>query len=90
MTKKLDSIPDVYDEMTQIIAATERNQRLQEGSEGERLLEFTTAAKSNRNIDLHNLDEEIQRQFGLHSVEVTGDGVRFQKLYSLTISFISL
>ncbi|CAF0855089.1 unnamed protein product [Adineta steineri] len=70
----LDSIPDIYDEMAQIIAATERNERFQAGPYGERLLELTTAARSNRNIDLNNLDAEIQRQFGLHSVEVTGDG----------------
>ncbi|CAF1547247.1 unnamed protein product, partial [Adineta steineri] len=60
--------------MAQIIGATKRNERLQDGPDGERLLELTTAARSNRNIDLNNLDAEIQRQFGLHSVEVTGDG----------------
>ncbi|CAF3982817.1 unnamed protein product [Rotaria magnacalcarata] len=73
-SKKLDSIPDVYDEMAQIIASTERNERFMTGVDGKRLLELTTTAKSNLNIDLHNLDLEIQRQFGLYSVEVTGDG----------------
>ena len=62
--------------MAQIIAATERNERFQAGPEGQRLLQLTTIAKSNLNIDLSNLDAEIQRQFGLYSVEVTGDGVR--------------
>ncbi|CAF0984136.1 unnamed protein product [Rotaria sordida] len=72
--KKLDSVPDVYDEMAHIIAATERNERLQAGPDGKRLLELTTAAKSNLNVDLNKLDIELQRQFGLYSVEVTGDG----------------
>jgi hypothetical protein len=62
--------------MAQIVEAMERNQRLRAGPDGERLIELTTRAKSNLNIDLHNLDVEIQRQFGLYSVEVTGDGVR--------------
>ncbi|CAF3079850.1 unnamed protein product [Rotaria sp. Silwood2] len=60
--------------MKEIIAATERNDRFQSDLYGKRLLELTTAAKSNLNIDLYNLDVEIQRQFGLYSVEVTGDG----------------
>jgi hypothetical protein len=76
ISKKLNTVPDVYDEMAHIIAATERNERLKAGPDGERLLKLTTAAKSNLNVDLHNLDVEIQRQFGLYSVEVTGDGVR--------------
>ncbi|CAF1418781.1 unnamed protein product [Adineta ricciae] len=71
---KLNSISDVYDEMAQIIANMERNQRLQVGPDGECLLQLATAAKSNRNIDLYNFDNEIQRQFGLYSVEVIGDG----------------
>jgi hypothetical protein len=75
ISRKLDSIPDEYDEMACIIAATERNDILRAGPDGQRLLELTTAARSNLNIDLHNLDIELQRQFGLHSVEVTGDGV---------------
>lgn len=66
--------------MGEIVEATERNERLKAGPDGERLLQLTTAARSNLNIDLHNLDLEIQRQFGLHSVEVTGDGVRFHLL----------
>ncbi len=74
--KKLDVVPDAYDEMAQIVAATERNERLKAGPDGKRLLELTTEARSNLNIDLHNLDAELQRQFGLYSVEVTGDGVR--------------
>ncbi|CAM2727478.1 unnamed protein product [Rotaria socialis] len=73
-SKKLDSIPDVYDEMAQIIASTERNERFMADADGKRLLELTTTAKSNLNVDLYNLDLEIQRQFGLYSVEVTGDG----------------
>ncbi len=89
----LDSIPDTYDEMAQIIAATERNERFQMGPDGKRLLELTTAARSNLNVDLHNLDVEIQRQFGLHSVEVTGDGVRVYlsslSIFVAIISFIS-
>ncbi|CAF5125345.1 unnamed protein product, partial [Rotaria sp. Silwood1] len=60
-SKKLDPIPHVYDEMAYIIAATERNERLQAGSDGKRLLQLTTAAKNNLNIDLHNLDIELQR-----------------------------
>ncbi|CAF3666654.1 unnamed protein product [Rotaria sordida] len=60
--------------MAHIIAATERNERLQAGPDGKRLLELTTAAKSNLNVDLNKLDIELQRQFGLYSVEVTGDG----------------
>ncbi|CAF1515422.1 unnamed protein product [Adineta ricciae] len=71
---KLNSISDVYDEMAQILANIERNQRLQVGPDGECLLQLATAAKSNRNIDLYNFDNEIQRQFGLYSVEVIGDG----------------
>ena len=67
------------------MAAIERNARLQEGSDGECLLTLATAAVSNRNIDLNRLDAEIERQFGLHSVEVTGDGVR-----TFTSSLISL
>jgi hypothetical protein len=67
---------EAYDETALIIAAIERNARLQAGPDGERLLALTTAAVSNRNIDLNRLDEEIELQFGLHSVEVTGDGVR--------------
>jgi hypothetical protein len=82
ISKKLDSVPDVYDEMVHIIEATERNERLKAGPDGEHLLELTTAARSNLNIDLHNLDLEIQRQFGLYSVEVTGDGVR---VYTLSL-----
>ncbi|CAF3833359.1 unnamed protein product, partial [Rotaria sp. Silwood1] len=66
--------------MAYIIAATERNERLQAGSDGKRLLQLTTAAKSNLNIDLHNLDIELQRQFGLYSVEVIGDGAIRQVL----------
>jgi hypothetical protein len=69
--------------MAQIVAATERNERFQIGSDGKRLLELTTAAKSNLNIDLRYLDEEIQRQFGLYSVEVHGDGVRVYLLGQL-------
>ncbi|CAF1334760.1 unnamed protein product [Rotaria sp. Silwood1] len=61
--------------MKEIVAATERNDRFQSDSYGKRLIQLTTAAKSNLNIDLYNLDVEIQHQFGLHSVEVTGDGV---------------
>ena len=76
---------EVYDETALIMAAIERNARLQEGADGEYLLALTTAAVSNRNIDLNHLDEEIELQFGLHSVEVTGDGVR-----TLTSSPISL
>jgi len=79
--------------MAQIIAATERNERFQTGPDGKRLLELTTAARSNLNVDLHNLDVEIQRQFGLHSVEVTGDGVRVYlsslSIFVAIISFIS-
>ena len=82
-SKKLDSIPDAYDEMAQIVAATERNECFQMGSDGKRLAELTNAAKSNLNIDLYNLDVEIQRQFGLYSVEVTGDGVRIHAYISM-------
>ncbi|CAF1466882.1 unnamed protein product [Rotaria sordida] len=60
--------------MKEIIAATERNDRFQSDLDGKRLLQLTTAARSNLNIDLYNLDVELQRQFELHSVEVTGDG----------------
>lgn len=75
-SEKLDPVPAEYDQMKDIISATERNDRFQSDPDGKRLLELTTAARSNLNIDLYNLDVEIQRQFGLHSVEVTGDGVR--------------
>ena len=61
--------------MQKIIEATERNERLKAGPDGECLLRLTTRAKSNLNVDLAHLDEELQRQFGLYSVEVTGDGV---------------
>ncbi|CAF3109572.1 unnamed protein product, partial [Rotaria sp. Silwood2] len=60
--------------MKDIIAAIERNDRFQSDSYGERLLQLTNAAKSNLNVDLNKLDDEISHQFGLHSVEVTGDG----------------
>ncbi|CAF4692475.1 unnamed protein product, partial [Rotaria magnacalcarata] len=60
--------------MKDIIAAIERNDRFQSDLDGKRLLQLTNAAKSNLNIDLHKLDLEIRRQFGIHSVEVTGDG----------------
>ncbi|CAF4616311.1 unnamed protein product, partial [Rotaria sp. Silwood2] len=73
-SNKLDSIPDEYDQMKDIIAAIERNDRFQSDSDGKRLLQLTNAAKSNLNIDLYNLDVEIHRQFEFHSVEVTGDG----------------
>jgi hypothetical protein len=89
-SKKLDSVPDVYDEMANIVAATARNERLQAGPDGKRLLELTSAAKSNLNVDLHNLDVEIQRQFGLYSVEVTGDGVRICMLSLLFFYFNDL
>lgn len=72
--------------MTHIMAATERNERLQAGPDGRRLLELTTAARSNLNIDLHYLDVELQRQFGLYSVEVTGDGVRI-KYIIISVNF---
>lgn len=71
----MDPVPDIYDEMKLIIESTERNERFQVDPDGKRLLALTTAAKSNLNIDLYNLDVEIRRQFGLYSVEVTGDGV---------------
>ncbi|CAF5166440.1 unnamed protein product, partial [Rotaria sp. Silwood1] len=86
-SNKLDSIPDVYDEMAYTIAATERNERLQAGPDGKHLLQLTTAVKSNLNIDLYNLDIELQRQFGLYSVEVTGDGVRIYLFLVITFSF---
>ncbi|CAF1199153.1 unnamed protein product [Rotaria sp. Silwood1] len=73
-SKKLDSIPNEYDQMKDIIAAIERNDRFQSDSDGKYLHHLTNAAKSNLNSDLNNLDDEIYRQFGLHSVEVTGDG----------------
>ncbi|CAF1591277.1 unnamed protein product [Rotaria sp. Silwood1] len=73
-SKKLDSIPNEYDQMKDIIAAIERNDRFQSDSDGKYLHHLTNAAKSNLNSDLNNLDDEIHRQFGLHSVEVTGDG----------------
>ena len=61
--------------MQKIIEAMERNERFRVGEDGETLLRFITIAKSNLNADLHKLDLELQRQFGLYSVEVTGDGV---------------
>ncbi len=70
--------------MAHIVTAIQRNERLRSGPDGKRLLELTTAARSNLNVDLHNLDLEIQRQFGLYSVEVTGDGVR---VYILSLLF---
>jgi hypothetical protein len=92
LSKKLDPIPDVYDEMEHITKAIERNERFQAGVDGQRLLELTTAAKSNLNIDLHNLDIEIQRQFGLYSVEVTGEGVSFVRgtISSVILNFIGM
>ncbi|CAF3313266.1 unnamed protein product [Rotaria sp. Silwood2] len=78
---KVDSIDEMYDEMKEIIAATERNDRFQSDLYGKRLLELTTAVRSNLNIDLYNLDVEIQRQFGLYSVEVTGDGLQKPDVY---------
>ena len=84
-SKKLDSVPEVYDEMAHIIVTTKRNERFMAGTDGQRLLELTTAAKSNANIDLYNLDLELQRQFGLYSVEVTGDGVRDYLLLVFTL-----
>jgi hypothetical protein len=76
--------------MVQIVAATERNERFKAGPDGKRLLELTTAARSNLNVDLHNLDAEIQRQFGLYSVEVTGDGVRIIIILFTLLSFYIL
>lgn len=61
--------------MQKIVQAMERNDRFRVGEDGETLLRLMTIAKSNLNADLHNLDLELQRQFGLYSVEVTGDGV---------------
>ena len=63
--------------MEHIVEAMTRNDKFKEGSDGQRLLELTTKARSNLNIDLENLDREIQRQFGLFSVEVIGDGVNY-------------
>ena len=74
---------DVYDETALIMVAIERNARLQSKADGQCLLAFSAAAVSNRNIDLARFDEEIERQFGLHSVEVTGDGVRTSLFVSL-------
>lgn len=86
----LDQIPDVYDEMAHIIAAIERNERLQADPHGKRLLELTTAARSNLNVDLDDLDLELQRQFGLYSVEVIGDGVRIYLLIITCSNNLSL
>ena len=77
VSHKLDPVPDSYDETDRIIKAIERNERLQAGEDGQSLSKLANAAKSNRNIDLGKLDQEIQRQFGLYAVEVTGDGVSF-------------
>ncbi|CAF3479236.1 unnamed protein product, partial [Rotaria sp. Silwood2] len=73
-SKKLDSVPNEYDQMKDIMAAIERNDHFQSDSYGKHLLQLTNAAKSNLNVDLNKLDDEIRYQFGLHSVEVTGDG----------------
>lgn len=74
---KLDHVPEIYDEMEHIIKGIERNERLQAGEDGERLLRISKAARSNLNVDLRKLDQELLRQFGLYAVEVIGDGVRF-------------
>jgi hypothetical protein len=78
---------EVFDETAMIItAAIEINARLQAGPDGERLLALATAAVSNRNIDLNRLDAAIEYQFGLHSVEVTGDGVRSHIVPNLSLT----
>lgn len=77
--------------MQKIIEATERNERLQAGPDGQRLLQLSTIARSNLNADLANLDAELKEQFGLHSVEVTGDGVSICfKIFSIFLVLFSI
>ena len=75
MVEKVDAIPDCYDEMKAIELSIRRNAKIQAGPHGQTLLDLATAAVSNSNWDLNRFSAEIERQFGLHSVEVVGDGV---------------
>ena len=76
VTTKLDPVPDTYDETDQIVKAIDRNEQFQHGPDGQRLSKLAHAARSNLNKDIDEFCQEIQRQFGLYAVEVTGDGVR--------------
>ena len=78
-------MPDTYDETDQIIRAIDRNEQFQQGSDGQQLSRLAHAARSNLNKDINEFCQEIQRQFGLYAVEVTGDGVRDDRTLHLTL-----